>query len=92
MLLDSPYLVRPGAAFSVADIDPRDKGAFKDKQDAEQPTQNNLDYIAKTQELLYAEGQRSLLVVLQAMDAGGKDGTIRFVFGGVNPQGCRVTS
>ena len=51
-----------------------------------------LEELSSLQERLYAEGTRSILVVLQGLDASGKDGTIRHVFSGVNPQGCRVTS
>ncbi len=59
---------------------------------AKDETEKNVKRIADLQETLYAENTRALLVVLQAMDTGGKDGCIRGVFSGVNPQGCRVTS
>ena len=51
-----------------------------------------LEELSSLQERLYAEGERSVLLILQGLDASGKDGTIRHVFTGVNPQGCRVTS
>src|SRR6266853_4646272 len=54
--------------------------------------QQNLNDLAKAQELLYASGTHAVLIVLQAMDAAGKDGTIKHVLSGVNPQGCQVTS
>jgi PPK2 family polyphosphate:nucleotide phosphotransferase len=65
---------------------PSDKGAGK------KVLHELRDRLTELQARLYAEGDRSLLVVLQAMDAGGKDGTIKHVFKGVNAQGCRVTS
>ena len=76
----SPYLVPPGKPFNLADIDPSDTGRFSDKEEAEQDTRANLDHLIKLQELLYADARRSLLVVFQAMDAGGKDGAIEQFF------------
>ena len=62
------------------------------KQRAEEVLRTNLDELASAQELLYADDRYSVLVVLQAMDAAGKDGTIKHVMSGVNPQGCQVFS
>src|SRR5205085_2319829 len=62
------------------------------KQEAEIAAQKLQARLSELQEVLYAQKQHALLIVLQAMDAGGKDGTIRHVFTGVNPQGCSVTS
>lgn len=62
------------------------------KKDIEQELEKQRDRLSKLQERLYAESKRSLLIVLQAMDTGGKDGTIKHVFQGINPQGCRVWS
>jgi PPK2 family polyphosphate:nucleotide phosphotransferase len=67
-------------------------GAPGDRAETEAATQALNGELAELQERLWAENEQSLLVVLQAIDAGGKDGTIRRVFGGVNPQGCEVTS
>jgi PPK2 family polyphosphate:nucleotide phosphotransferase len=67
-------------------------GAPGKKKDTEAVFGDLHDELADLQERLYAEGRRSLLVVLQAIDAGGKDGTITHVFGGLNPAGCRVVS
>src|SRR6266852_4034714 len=64
----------------------------KVKQQAEELLRKNLSELAKAQELLYASGSHGILIVLQAMDAGGKDGTIKHVMSGVNPQGCHVSS
>jgi len=71
--------------------DPDERLGFT-KKEAAAALQKNIQRLQELQYLLYAEGRRTLLVVLQAMDAGGKDGTIRRVFGPLNPQGCRVTS
>jgi PPK2 family polyphosphate:nucleotide phosphotransferase len=67
-------------------------GSPGNKRETEAASEKLKDELAELQGRLYAESTRSLLVVFQAMDAGGKDGAIRKVFGGVNPQGCRVTS
>jgi PPK2 family polyphosphate:nucleotide phosphotransferase len=91
-MTDSPYLVRPGKKLKFADRSPDDTGPFKDKADALDETTKNTEKLADLQNVLYAESKQSLLVILQAIDAGGKDGTIRHVFSGVNPQGCHVTS
>src|SRR5262249_23169690 len=86
------YRVKPGAKVSLRDYDPDDTGDYKDRAQAEQDLAGDLARMADLQERLYAENQRALLVVLQAMDAGGKDGTVKHVFSGVNPAGCEVTS
>lgn len=81
----------PGKKISLKSIDPDDDLGFRDRAEAEARLQDNLLKIEDLQYRLYAEGRRSLLVVLQAMDAAGKDGVIRKVFTAFNPQGCRVT-
>jgi PPK2 family polyphosphate:nucleotide phosphotransferase len=87
------WLVPPGAPFSLADRDPRDTtGAPGGKKDTKKSLEELSARLAALQDPLYAESRQSLLVVLQAMDAGGKDGTVKHVFRGVNPQGVRVTS
>jgi PPK2 family polyphosphate:nucleotide phosphotransferase len=91
-MIKSKYLVTPGKKVKLSKIDTSDKGKFEDKGDAEQASEKTLEKLKDLQDVLYAEGKHALLVVLQAMDAGGKDGTIRHVFSGVNPQGCQVTS
>jgi PPK2 family polyphosphate:nucleotide phosphotransferase len=74
-------------------IDPADTdGAPGGKEETIAASAELNEQLAELQERLWAENRRSLLVVLQALDAGGKDGAIRKVFSGVNPQGCRVTS
>ena len=85
--------VKPKGKAGIAKIDPDStKGAPGDKKVTEAASSELNDELSDLQERLWAENTRSLLVVLQAIDAGGKDGAIRKVFGGVNPQGCRVTS
>ena len=91
-MIDSPYLVEPGKKLKLDKLDTSDKGDFKDRDEAEPLVEKNLKKLASLQEVLYAESKRSLLVVFQAMDAGGKDGAISHIFSGVNPQGCSVTS
>lgn len=88
------YRVEPGATVDLAEHDPEDRRAFPalDKAGGLQELDRINDRLAEQQELLAAEGRRRVLVVLQAMDTGGKDGTIRNVFHGVNPQGVDVVS
>ena len=71
-------------------IDPGFKNRHGDKTSAEEETAEQVQKLRELQYLLYAEGKRSLLICLQAMDAAGKDGTINHVLGGMNPQGCKV--
>ncbi len=85
-------IVEPGTKVKLSDIDPASTDGFKQKEDSLGPLQKNLDRLAVLQHLLYAEGKRGLLIVLQGIDAGGKDGTIKNVMTGLNPQGCRVVS
>ena len=84
------FLVEPEAKVRLGKIDP----AFKDKHEshdtARSEIEKNVARVAKLQYLLYADGNQSLLVVLQALDAGGKDGVVRHVFGAMNPQGTWV--
>src|SRR5437868_4075103 len=84
-------VVKPGSRAKLARRDPDETFGY-DKQKAEQTLQKHQARLAELQELLYAEKKHALLIVLQAPDAGGKDGTIRHVMSGVNPQSCSVTS
>lgn len=86
------YRVKPGEPMTLADIDPDGSEHYQKKKEVEQELEEQRQRLQNLQERLYAENQRSLLIVLQAMDTGGKDGTIKHVFSGVNPQGCRVWS
>jgi len=84
------FVIEPGTKVRLGKIDP----AFKDKHEAHDTAspeiEKNVERMAKLQYLLYADGNQSLLVVLQALDAGGKDGVVRHVFGAMNPQGTWV--
>lgn len=84
------YRVRPGKPFQLASISPSDTQGLEDKAAAQKQLKRNRKRIAELQERLYAESKQALLLVLQAMDAGGKDSTIQAVTRGVNPQGCTV--
>ena len=87
------WRIAPQAKVQLTAVDPAAKdGAPGDKTATKQVSAELRVRLADLQARLYAEGTRSVLLVLQAMDAGGKDGTIRSVFAGVNPQGVRVAS
>lgn len=84
------FIVEPGKKFALQDIDPASKDGHVNKAAAEEEIADAAQRLRELQYLLYAENRRSLLIVLQGLDAGGKDGTIRHVLGYMNPQGCRV--
>ena len=87
----SQYRVKPGSSVDLNDWDPDDSSGYKPgKKAAEKELVRLKERLDELQELLYAEHKHKLLVVLQGMDTSGKDGTIRHVFQGVNPQGVRV--
>jgi len=87
------YRVKPGRRIDWGQFDPDDHSAFAgDKQAALAKTESLVNELERLQELLYAEHKHKLLIVLQGMDTAGKDGTIRHVFDGANPQGVRVAS
>lgn len=87
------WRVKPGKRPDLDGIDTRSTdGAPGDKETTKLVTKGLVAELAEGQNRLWAEGERSVLLVLQALDAGGKDGTIRKVFSGVNPQGVRVAS
>ncbi|HEX8178207.1 MAG TPA: polyphosphate kinase 2 family protein [Pyrinomonadaceae bacterium] len=86
------FLVPPGKKVKLKDYDPAHTGKFKSKEEATDKLQKDIVRLAKLQDVLYAQNNYALLIVLQAMDAAGKDGTIRHVMSGVNPQGTQVYS
>lgn len=87
------YRVKPGQNISLGDWDPNDSSTFAGKKaDGKGRLLQLNEELEGLQELLYAEHKHKILVVLQGMDTSGKDGTIRHVFEGVNPQGVRVAS
>jgi PPK2 family polyphosphate:nucleotide phosphotransferase len=84
--------VKPGTQPRISERDPRDKLGIADKQAGHERLQEAQERLERLQPRLFAESQRSLLLVLQGLDTSGKDGVIRAVFTGLNPAGCRVTS
>jgi PPK2 family polyphosphate:nucleotide phosphotransferase len=89
-----PYRITDGKNFKLKDIDPDDTGDF-DKDDKEQfkvALDEGIKMLRELQEKLYADNRWGVLLIFQAMDAAGKDGAIKHVFSGINPQGCQVTS
>jgi PPK2 family polyphosphate:nucleotide phosphotransferase len=88
-----PFRVADGRDFRLDAFDPGDTCGLKmDKGDAAELLQRGTEWLAEEQEMLYAQDRWSLLLVFQAMDAAGKDGTIKHVMSGINPQGCQVFS
>jgi PPK2 family polyphosphate:nucleotide phosphotransferase len=84
------FVVTPGAEVKLKDIDPGFKDHHKSHKEAADEIEHLQKKLRNLQELLYADGRRSLLICLQGMDTGGKDGTINHILGAMNPQGCRV--
>jgi PPK2 family polyphosphate:nucleotide phosphotransferase len=89
-----PYCVTNGKKFRLKDIDPDDTGksTSDDKPLAKEVLEAGVEILADLQDVLYANDQWSILLIFQAMDAAGKDGAIKHVMSGVNPQGCQVFS
>ena len=89
-----PYRVTKGKGFRLGDHDPGDTHGFKSEQKGEASTllARGIEWLAEEQEKLYAQDRWGVLLVFQAMDAAGKDSTIKHVMSGVNPQGVHVTS
>ena len=85
-------IVRPGTKVKLRDWDADDTLGYKRDADSKKLTEKTIEHLDRLQYLFYADNRHALLIVLQGMDAAGKDGTIRHVMSGVNPQGCRVTS
>jgi PPK2 family polyphosphate:nucleotide phosphotransferase len=86
------FLVEPGAKVKLDDLDPELKSKHEAKEEALTEIQQCVRQLDDLQYQLWAEHEHSLLIVLQGLDAAGKDGTVRHVLGGMNPEGCRVTS
>jgi PPK2 family polyphosphate:nucleotide phosphotransferase len=92
MKIDPSIIVAPGKPFSLGKHDPEHTGAYEDKQAAKERLAENIPAMAEMQDKLYAAHRHSLLIIFQAMDAAGKDGTIKHVMSGINPEGCHVVS
>jgi PPK2 family polyphosphate:nucleotide phosphotransferase len=90
--LSKPYRVDDGRKFRLKDFDPGDTGGFKSHEHARKLLQAGIEMLSDMQQKLYAQDRWALLLIFQAMDAAGKDSTIRHVMSGVNPQGCQVYS
>jgi len=89
-----PYRVTRGRGFRLKDHDPGDTHDFRSEQkdEAKELLARGVEWLAEEQDKLYAQDRWSVLLAFQAMDAAGKDGAIKHVMSGVNPQGCQVTS
>ena len=86
------YRVDDGKGFKLKDFDPSDTDGWDSKEHAAKELQAGVDRTAELQDMLYAQDKWALLLIFQAMDAAGKDGAIKHVMSGVNPQGCEVYS
>jgi PPK2 family polyphosphate:nucleotide phosphotransferase len=87
-----PFRVDDGKKFRLKDIDPEDTGGIKSKARAQELLLQGVNRLRELQDRLYAQDCWSVLLIFQAMDAAGKDSTIKHVMAGVNPQGCQVFS
>ena len=86
------FRVKPGSKVNLKKFDPAVTPGFKTREEADEMTARNIAKMDTLQSLFYADNRFGLLIVLQSMDGGGKDGTIRHVMSGLNPQGAEVTS
>lgn len=88
----SRYVVPPGTTIRLKDFGPGNTGAFKKKEEVAGKLDRDIRRLTELQDVLYAQDRYALLVIVQAMDAAGKDSIIKHVMSGVNPQGCQVFS
>jgi len=86
------FKVKPGSKIDLSKISTSFTGSFKSKDEAQKKLKQNIKVMTELQQKLYADDRYSLLIIFQAMDAAGKDGTIRHVMSGLNPQGTQVFS
>jgi PPK2 family polyphosphate:nucleotide phosphotransferase len=86
------FKVSPGGKIRLKEVDPSFKDGHESRESAAEETAYDQKKLRELQDLLYAERKHSLLICLQALDTGGKDGTINHVLGAMNPQGCRVAA
>src|SRR5262245_14455093 len=87
-----PYRVDHVDRFRLKDVDERTTGGSKSKEQPQQLLRTGVERLADLQDKLYAQDCWGVLLIFQAMDAAGKDGTIKHVMSGINPQGCQVYS
>jgi PPK2 family polyphosphate:nucleotide phosphotransferase len=90
--MSQPFFIPPGDNVRLKDFDPSYSDGIKNRKEAQAELDENVEVLSDLGYRLYAENRRSLLLVLQGMDTSGKDGTIRHVMKGFNPQSCQVTS
>ena len=90
MKLKSPYLIKPHAYIKLSRLSTSDTGGFESESAASAVLVKHRAQLANLQEVFYASQKKALLIVLQGTDTAGKDGTIRHIFSGINPQGCDV--
>ena len=86
------FVVPEGKKLNLKNYSTDYTGDYKDKKAAVEDLQKNVERLTELQDVLYAQNNHALLIIFQAMDAAGKDGTIKAVMSGLNPQGCEVTS
>jgi PPK2 family polyphosphate:nucleotide phosphotransferase len=92
MKFNSPYLIAPHTKVRLSKLSTDDHDGFRDKDAAQIVTAKHREQLKTLQEVFYASQAKALLIVLQGMDTAGKDGVIRHIFSGINPQGCEVSS
>ena len=92
MKLKSPFLIKPHTQVRLSHFSTDDRGGFKSEDDTDKVLKQHRKQLDDLQNVLYASMQKAVLIVLQGMDTAGKDGTIRHIFSGINPQGCQVAS
>lgn len=90
--LAKPYKVEDGSKFRLKDFHPGDTHGFDSEEHAKELLQKGIEHMAELQDKLYAQDAWAVLLIFQAMDAAGKDGAIKHVMSGLNPQGCQVYS
>ncbi|HLF33011.1 MAG TPA: polyphosphate kinase 2 family protein [Cyclobacteriaceae bacterium] len=90
MAIDPKIIATPGKKINLKKFKTGYTGKFKSKKEAEKKLEKDIKSMQKLQDMLYAHDKYSLLLIFQAMDAAGKDGTIKHVMSGVNPQGCQI--
>ena len=92
MKLKSPYLVKPGNKVRLDQFKTNSTGGFEDSESTEATLNKHRGKLDDLQDVFFAAQSKALLIVLQGMDTAGKDGTIRHIFSGINPQGCDVAA
>lgn len=92
MIFKSPYFIKPRTTVKLSKMSASDTGRYKSEQTAAPVLVKHRAALNILQEVLYASQKKAILIVLQGMDTAGKDGAIRHIFSGINPQGCNVAS